>query len=487
MTDSPNQPVPSRAHTKIVATIGPASEDHVEDLIRAGMSVARINFSHQTADDHRRRIAKVRAVSERLHAPVAILADIRGPKMRLGTFPGGSRELEVGERHRVIEGPGPAGENELPFDFGGFAKAVRPGHRALLADGGVEMVFDHDPDDPEGELCAVVRRAGTVGDKKGVHLPDTELEMVVPTPQDEEDLALCRELSVELVGVSFVARASELARVRELVPEALLVAKVERKVALQNLEEIIQASDGVMVARGDLGVEMPPEELPMIQKNVIHEAVRMGRFAITATEMLESMVTSSRPTRAEVTDVANAVFDGTDALMLSAETAVGEHPVSAVETMCRIARAVEASPRYREMPRTGFRSSEPDFSNATGLAAVDAAEALGLDRIVCFTETGNTPRQLTRYRPTAEVVAFTPNHRTLNQLAILAHVRPMPFPQVIHLEQMLACACEALVERGLAHEGDRLVFVAGVPLGQTRSTNLMKLHRIGESLEWSGE
>ena len=467
------------AHTKVIATIGPASEGDVGALIDAGMSVARINFSHGTQADHRRRVAAIRRAADERGVAVGILADLNGPKMRLGSFPGGSLELARGQRCAVVAGPGPARPGEIPFDFGGFADHVQPGHRAFLADGGVEMVFES----VQGGLLAEVTRAGTVGDRKGVHLPDTNLELDVPTDRDRADLELCRELQVDLVGVSFVANHEELRRVRELAPDAYIVAKIERKVALENIQALLIEADGIMVARGDLGVEMPLEHLPLIQKSLIHEALRAGSFVITATEMLESMVTSSRPTRAEVADVANAVFDGTDALMLSAETAVGRHPVEAVATMGRIALAVESSRRYWDMPREPFRASEPDFSNATALAAVRAAEALGIRRIVCFSESGNTARQITRYHPAAEVTVFTPNPATRRKLSVLAHVRALEVARVRDLERMFELACETLVQLGLAIQGEELVFVAGVPVGVSRSTNMMKVHRIGDSVQ----
>jgi pyruvate kinase len=307
--------------------------------------------------------------------------------------------------------------------------------------------------------------------------------MIVPTDEDRRDLELCRELDVDLVGVSFVSRAEEILAVRACVPEALVVAKIERVAALENLEELLDATDGVMVARGDLGVEMELEQLPMVQKTLIQAALRAGKFTITATEMLESMVHSSRPTRAEVTDVANAVLDGTDAVMLSAETAVGEHPVEAVQAMQRIARAVEASQRYHDLPRVGFRSSEPTFSNAVALAAAQAAEALGVEHVICFTETGNTPRQLSRYRPHAEVFALSPHSRTLRHMSVLAHVRPIEFPHKPTLEDMLDSASRELLARGAVKAGERVVFVAGVPPAVARSTNVLKLHRIGDPIK----
>ena len=473
-------PATGRSYTKVVATIGPASEGLIDELLDAGMSVARINLSHGDDEDVRRRIALLRAASARKGQPLGILADIRGPKLRLGTFPAGKLELEEGQRVWLIEGGGMAEDGRIPVDFPGLLESLEKGQRVLLADGAVELVVEEKTSDA---LHARVVRAGTIGDHKGVHLPDSRPAMVVPTEEDRRDLELCRQLDVDLVGVSFVSRAEELTAVRACVPDALVVAKIERVAALENLEELLDAADGVMVARGDLGVEMELEQLPMVQKSLIHEALRAGKFTITATEMLESMIHSSRPTRAEVTDVANAVLDGTDAVMLSAETAVGKHPVEAVAAMHRIARAVEASQRYHELARVGFRASEPTFSNAVALAAAQAAEALGVERIICFTETGNTPRQLSRYRPHAEIFALSPHARTLRHMTILAHVRAMEFPHKPTLEDMLDSASRELLARGMVKPGERVVFVAGVPPAVARSTNVLKLHRIGDPIK----
>jgi pyruvate kinase len=470
---------PSRAHTKIVATVGPGSDDCLAELIDAGMSVARINFSHGTHADHRRRIAELRRLASEKEVALGILADIRGPKLRLGTFPEGELRLEVGSELRLRGGNGMAAPGEALLDLPEFRDALEIGHRVFLADGAVELVVER----TEGEaFVARTTRGGLIGDRKGVHLPDSELLLEVPTAEDRRDLELVRELEVDFVGVSFVAQGSELDEVRKLAPGAAIVAKIERAVALENLKEILEATDGIMVARGDLGVEAELEHLPMIQKSLLQSGLLAGKFTITATEMLESMVESSRPTRAEVTDVANAILDGTDALMLSAETAVGKNPVAAVETMGRIARAVEASQGYSDLPRVAFRASEPTFSNGMALAASHAAAALGLGKIICFTETGNTVRLLSRYRPHSEVIALSPHRRTLAHVAILAHVRPLWFPHCSSLEDMLEQASELLLERRMVGPGEEVVFVAGVPPGVARSTNVLKLHRIGDSI-----
>lgn len=474
----PQRPADGRAAAKVIATIGPASEDRIAELIQAGMSVARINFSHGNDEDHRRRIGKVRAAQKQLGTAVGILADIQGPKLRLGRLAGGERQLEPGASVRMIEGEESDDPDELPFNFEGFARSVQVGDRVFLADAAVELVVETaDPRAPR----ASVRRGGTISDRKGVHLPDSSFGFELPTDQDRLHIELARELGVDFLGISYVSNAEEVERIRLLAPGMVLVAKIERQVAVDNVRSILEAADGLMVARGDLGVELPLERLPLVQKNLILQALQVGKFAITATEMLESMVQSSRPTRAEVTDVANAVLDGTDAVMLSAETAVGEYPVEAVAAMVRIARAMEGSQRYRESTKTTFRASEPTFSNATALGASKVAEALGIRKIICFTESGNTVRLLSRYRTVAEIIALTPTERALHSMTILSHVRPLPFPRASSIEDMLHEAQTMLLRRNLVLHGEEVVFVAGVPPGVSRSTNMMKLHRIGEA------
>jgi len=466
-----------RPATKIVATIGPASEDRVIALIDAGMAVARINFSHGKEDDHRRRVEKVRTAARLRGVAVGLLADIQGPKLRLGELAGGELRLETGQEVRLVESARSSDPQVIPLNFSGFVGSVLPSHRILLADAAVELVVTG----KEGDVVvARVQRAGLIADRKGVHFPDSLLTAELPTQQDRKHIALAQELGVDFLGVSFVSRAADLERIRDLAPSMLLVAKIERRTALDDLKGILEASDGIMVARGDLGVEVNLEQLPLIQKHLIQESLKAGKFVITATEMLESMVHASRPTRAEVTDVANAVLDGSDAVMLSAETAVGEYPVEAVRAMSRIARAVETSQRYHDLPRVSFRQNEPTFSNATALAAAQAAEALNIQKIICFTETGNTVRLLSRYRVAGEIIALTPNERTLHAMTILSHVRPILCARETSLEDMLHEAQIALVESGSCVHGEEVIFVAGVPPGVARSTNVMKLHRIGE-------
>ena len=463
--------------TKIVATIGPASENCLGELIDAGLSVARLNFSHGTADEHRRRMRLIREASAHKMTPIAVLADLPGPKMRTGFFPDGSIQLAEGDVVRVRPGQAEAAPGEVYVGVDDLLEAVEVGHRISLADGQVLLIAESKDDEAVVARC---ERAGPVGNRKGVHLPDSDVNYDLPTAEDRELIELARELGVDMLGVSFVGKASELEEIRGLAPGIDLVSKIERQAALFNLDEILEATDGLMVARGDLGVELDLEHLPLVQKEILERAVRAGVYSITATEMLESMIEAGRPTRAEVTDVANAVLDGTDAVMLSAETAVGKHPVEAVSTMARIARVAERSDIYARRPSLAAASERGHFSRATAMAAVHVANEVDVDCIVCFTETGNTVRLLSRFRPDVEIVALSPRPDTVRKMAVLAHVRPLLFRQEPTLEAMIDTAADLLVARRILDTGDRVIFVAGVPVGFARSTNVLKLHRIGE-------
>ena len=468
--------------TKVVATIGPASEDIVGQLIDVGLTVARLNFSHGTDDDHRRRVQKIRAAAQERLTAIGILADLPGPKMRTGSFPEGFITVEEGEKMRLRSGSGQAIAGEILVNVDDLAEHVHPGHRIFLNDGQVEMVCE----DRYGEtVVGRVIRAGEVGTRKGVHLPDSAVKYDLPTQEDLRLVKLGVEMGVDFFGISFVGHARELREIRTLVEGQHLIAKIERLTAVDNIDEILAESDGIMVARGDLGVELPLSQLPLVQKALIESAVNAGKYVITATEMLESMIKSSRPTRAEVTDVANAVLDGSDAVMLSAETAVGKYPVETVRAMAEIARAAEGSPRYARVPRLKLTPDGAHFFNATAMAAVQVAMALDLRRIICFTETGNTVRHLSRFRPKSEIIALCPNQEVVNRMSVLSHVRALLFRREPSLEDMIYMAAEMLVVRGIADYGEQTVFVAGVPPGVARSTNVMKLHRIGEEVKFS--
>ncbi len=471
-----------RSFTKIVATIGPASEDRIEELILSGMSVARLNFSHGSAAEHQARIEKIRSAAQKLRRPVGILGDLPGPKMRTGTFPKGMVDLTEGESVRVRSGSGCALPGEVLLNVPDVHLALEVGHTISLADGQVELEVIK----VYGEVVqARVIRPGVVGDSKGVHFPTSQVEYTLPTEADRSWIQFAVDNQLDFLGVSFVGSAEEVELVRSLASTQSIVAKIERRVAVDNLESILEVADGVMVARGDLGVEIGLANLPGMQKMIIERTIYARKFIITATEMLESMIHSSRPTRAEVTDVANAILDGTDAVMLSAETAVGNHPLEAVETMRDIAIAVEASPRYRRRPRLNLDARDASFGTSISMAAAQVARALRLDKVICFTETGSTVRLISRYRPGNEIIGLSPHLGVVRQMTVLGHVTPALFRRESSLEEMLDMAAEMLVVRGMARLGEEVAFVAGVPPGVAQSTNVMKLHRIGESTKLS--
>jgi len=469
--------VKPRPCTKIVVTLGPASKGKVGELIEEGMSIARINFSHGEREDLRELINSVRSEAKARQSVVGILCDLPGPKMRLGQFEGGSLELALGDTYLLRDGSGLSADGEIMLDCSGKLSAVRPEHRVLVADGAAELEVE---ERVEGGLRARVSRAGRVADRKGLHLPDSDIEYELPTPKDREWIEFAKEVGADLIGVSFVGNGEDLIRIKELAPEQSIVAKVERRVAVENLKGILEHADGLMIARGDLGVEMDLEQLPMVQKHLLAEGLKAGRFTITATEMLESMISKTRPTRAEVTDVANAIFDRTDGIMLSAETAVGENPVEAVRTMRNIAVAVEESERFQGMPKVEFGRDSIETADAVSMSAVECARVLGLDKIVCFSETGNTVRLMSRYRPEATIFGLSPVLKTVRWMTALAHVRPVHVDRWTSLEDMLHEGSKMLVERGYAETGEMIVFVAGVPPGVAKSTNVIKVHRIGD-------
>ncbi len=463
--------------TKIIATLGPAvdSEEAIERLVDAGMNVARLNFSHGTHEDHARRFEWVRRVAAARDVPVAIMQDIQGPKLRVGTFPDGEVRLRRGARVRLVPGEGEGDADHLHVAFLDRV-ALTPGARILLADGLIALVVE---EVGEGEIHARVEVGGVLGDHKGVAFPGVPLSMPPLTDKDREDLAFGLELGFDLVAVSFVCSGADLRRVREVVGDVPLVAKIETALGYENLGDVLSEADGAMVARGDLGVELSLERVPRAQVEILHRTNAAGRISITATEMLESMTTSPRPTRAEVTDVYRSVLDGSDAVMLSAETAVGRYPVRAVQAMDVICREAETSPDYGRAQDVSLLADRSRFASATAEASVDTADRLGLSTIVAFTESGTTARLLSKYRPHANVYAFTPDERTYRRMAIYGGITPLRFERVASTDEMIEYAERYLVARGLVAGGEGLVMVAGIPPNRRASTNLMKLHTVG--------
>ena len=463
--------------TKIIATLGPATRDPdtILRLVDAGMDVARLNFSHGERDDHARAFEWVREASEKAGRPVGILQDIQGPKIRVGSFAEGSARLNDGDVVRLTAEDVDCTSSLIQVGYLDHIHGLSPGDVVYLVDGRVQLsVTDVD----EGVTARVIR-GGVVSDRQGAAFPGTEFDVPAVTPKDEDDLRFGAELGVDYVAASFVSSAGDIRRVRQFNPDALVIAKLERALAYENLDEIVREANGVMVARGDLGVEMSFEVLPRIQKQIIDSTNALGKVSITATEMLESMRTSSRPTRAEVSDVANAVFDGTDAVMLSSETAVGDHPIEAVEVMHRI--CVEAESAVSEGP-TGesFMDNEYPIASALTQAASDVSDNLGIDTIVVFTTSGRTARLLSKYRPGAQIAAITTDAGIYHRMALYHGVVPKlldrDYPTADEMDQ---AADRLLQAEGLFADGDTILMVAGVPRGSR--TNVIRVHQVGST------
>lgn len=461
------------ARTKIVCTLGPATDSYerIKALIQAGMSVARINFAHGDEFQHRRFVELVRQASEELGRPVAILGDLAGGKLRVGAIPG-VLNLKPGEE--VVLGSG-SGAWVIPLNQPAADFAIAPGDPILLADGAIELrVIKREPN---GLRCRVVT-GGELASHKGINLPGSAQEFF--GPKEQIDMEFCIEHGLDYIGLSFVRDAWDVTQVREFLVEKgckiPLIAKLETREAVQYREEIVAAANGIMVARGDLGVEIPLEDVPIVQKELIRLANRRAIPVITATQMLRSMVDSPSPTRAEVTDVANAVLDGTDALMLSEETAIGGYPVEAVSTMERIASRAEARLAHQEwLKRLETPSSTPE---GVSHAACLLASELKARAIIVPTQSGSTARLVARYRPVQPILALSPDPKVVRQLGMSWGVEAVEIPEFSDLEEVIKVARDKAQARGIASPGDRVVITAGLPLNLPGTTNLIWVERI---------
>lgn len=464
--------------TKIIATLGPsvASEEGVRSLVDAGMDVARLNFSHGDHDLHRKFYEWVRKTAKDAGRTVAIMQDIQGPKLRVGKFPGGRISLSTDTEVDLVPDAGEGHAGRIPVGYDALLSDVNPGDRVILADGLVSCEVVGRSDDA---LRARVVNPGVLADHKGVAFPDSALSVGNITPKDEVDLALGRELEVDFVAASFVRTGSDVEAVASLAGDVPIIAKIELAQALDNLDEILKASFGVMVARGDLGVQLPLDRLPLIQSDIIKRANTAGRVAVTATEMLETMTHNPRPTRAEVTDVAHAVMGGTDAVMLSGETAVGDHPDRVVRAMAQICSTIEEG-TLTEQTAVPFVGGENDIASAVAQAATQIAKNVGARTIVAFTESGSTARLISKYRPPQRVVAFTPNTATRRKMALFWGIHPHAFERKEYTDDEIAAAASILLEEGAVSPGENVVMVAGVPPNIQAATNLVKVHEIGQ-------
>jgi pyruvate kinase len=472
---------------KIVATIGPASqsENTIRELIQAGINVARINFSHGTYQDHAQSIQRIRRVSQQLNQPITILQDLQGPKIRTGELRSGQVELKTGQVYTLTTMVVPGDDKIVSVDYPDLPRSVKLGGRILLDDGNLELaVKSIGNDSVETEVVL----GGILKPHKGVNLPGASLNIQSLTEKDKADLAFGLEQSIDAVALSFVRTAQDVARLRQeivcLNPDQAdipIIAKLERPEALDNLHDIIHAADGVMVARGDLGVEMPPESVPIAQKEIIRTANRHTKVVITATQMLDSMIKNPRPTRAEASDVANAIFDGTDAVMLSGETAVGRYPIKTIEMMNAI--ICQAEQHIAEWG-PGKNKFSDDMLHDDTLFITKAASELAQDRdvaaIAVFTTSGRTARMMSKGRPEVPILAFTPSERTYQRMAIMWGVIPYLVPHAETVEIMLSHVEAAIISSTSLKPGQEVVLIAGFPIGRMGPANFALLHTIGQ-------
>ncbi|MDN5330807.1 MAG: pyruvate kinase [Tepidanaerobacteraceae bacterium] len=469
--------------TKIVCTIGPASEkkEIIKELIKAGMNVARLNFSHGTHEEHGARIAAIREAARELNASVAIMLDTKGPEIRLGTFASGKVFLEKGQEFTLVTYP-VEGDNKRVFvNLKEITKLVNAGDRILLADGLIELEVKKVAD---AEIQCTVLNGGELSSKKGVNLPGKSIPLPVVTPKDVEDILFGIKMEVDFIAASFIRKASDVLAIRKILEEnggndIQIIAKIENQEGVQNLDEIIKVADGIMVARGDLGVEIPVEEVPLVQKIIIEKCNRAGKPVITATQMLESMIKNPRPTRAEATDVANAIMDGTDAIMLSGETAAGDFPVEAVKVMARIAQKVEESVSLDATAvkrQTSIRTVTDAISHATYTIAKD----LGASAVITSTKSGYTARMVAKFRPSAPIIAVTPREKVTRTLQIVWGVFPIRVKETTSTDEMFREAVNGALESGLIKKGDLVVITAGVPLYVSGTTNLIRVQVVGD-------
>lgn len=470
--------------TKIVCTIGPASEtvDKLCDLINAGMNVARLNFSHGDFEEHGARIKNIREASERTGKTVAILLDTKGPEIRTQTVKGGEAELKAGSTVSIYMEEIEGDETKFSVTYPGLIQDVEVGSTILLDDGliGLEVLGKTDE-----IIQAKVMNNGTLKNKKGVNVPNVSVNLPGITDKDAKDIIFGIEQGIDFIAASFVRRASDVLDIRELLEkygagDIHIIPKIENQEGVDNIDEILEVSDGLMVARGDLGVEIPAEEVPLVQKELIKKCNMAGKPVITATQMLDSMQRNPRPTRAEASDVANAIFDGTDAIMLSGETAAGSYPVESVKTMNSIAVRVEESLDYRDMLNLRSKQVSLTITDAISQSVSHTAVRLNVAAIITPTASGHTAQMISKYRPKAPIVAVTSSNKVSRKLALVWGVSPELGEQATTTDEMLDIAVRESVNSGAVSYGDLVVITAGVPVGESGTTNLMKIHIIGD-------
>lgn len=466
-------------NAKIVATLGPASADRetIQALFEAGADVFRLNFSHGTHADHKERLDTIRSIERHAGRPIGVLLDLQGPKLRLGTFANGPILLVEGASFRLdLERDKPGDQTRAPMPHPEIFNALEVGTDLLVDDGRVRLrVESFGPDFAETRVIA----GGAVSDRKGVNVPGVVLPMSALTEKDRADLDYGLTLGIDWVALSFVQRPEDIVEIKAIVKgRARIVAKLEKPAAINSLDAIVAESDAVMVARGDLGVEMPPEQVPAIQKRIVRACRQAGKPVIVATQMLESMVTAPVPTRAEASDVATAIYDGADAVMLSAESASGRYPVEAVCMMNSIIAQTEADPHYRDAMKSSQTTHMPVPSDAIGVAVRGVADLLNVVAVVAYTASGYSAFRMARERPQAPIIGMTPRRAVARQLALTWGVYPVLCHDVQDVLEMSEWACETAKKEGLGQSGDTIVISAGVPLNTSGTTNLMRIAQI---------
>jgi pyruvate kinase len=469
--------------TKIVATLGPASSDAatIERLFKAGADVFRINMSHTTHERMRELVATIRAIEKDQGRPIGILVDLQGPKLRLGSFAGGSAMLIKGQTFTLDADPAPGDATRVSFPHPEIFSVVEPGHSLLLDDGKVRLTARQ-----AGKTSVVtqVEVGGKLSDRKGVSFPDATLPFSALTPKDRSDLDAALDAGIDWIALSFVQRPDDIAEAKKITRgRAAVMAKIEKPQALTRLDEIMDLADALMVARGDLGVEMPLEKVPGLQKQITRTARRAGKPVVIATQMLESMISSPVPTRAEVSDVATAIYEGADAVMLSAESAAGQYPVEAVATMNRIAEEVESDSLYRPIIQAQHAAPEATGADAIADAARQIADTLDLSALVCWTSSGSTGLRVARERPKPPIVAISPNLSTARRLSLVWGIHCVVAQDARDQDDMVGRACRIAFREGFAKAGQRVIIVAGVPLGTPGATNMLRIAYVGAESE----
>ncbi len=466
--------------TKIVCTLGPATDsiNMIRALTESGMDAVRLNFSHGTHSNHKKVVERVRKVEEEIKKPIGIIIDLAGPKIRVGNVPGGSLTVDDGEKLVLTTNKG-NDEGRLTINYPHLSREISPGERIFISDGIIELeVISIDGD----EISTLVKNGGTITPRKGVNFPDTQLSVESITKKDKKDLAFALQLDIDGVALSFVREAEDIHALKRLIADAgkdvPVMAKIEKSEALTNIETILEAADGILVARGDLGVETPLEEVPLVQKMLIYLANEVGKPVIVATHMLESMIHEKRPTRAEASDVANAVIDGSDALLLSGETAVGNYPVDAVSTMANLAKTAKDGLFSDDWEASVEKYREASITHAVCHAAYHTAKDLDAAVIITPTSSGTTPRMVARYKPRQPIVALSPNIDTLRQLTISFSVFPRQMESISNLDELIIAAKENTKRFGFLKKGEIAVITAGYPPGISGTTNIIRVEVI---------